>query len=191
MQTKNISKGLAAISLIFSSSLIAHGGGHPIRYIAENGVDKGECAKPTSPCKTIAYAVNKSNKGDTIRMASGTYYVKDMDLFYLLNDMVAISGGYALEDRFRKQASKNITTIIGLPAEYRDKLAAKGFKLISDTKGNDEHRIKPEYLKLLARYNKINSSFESKVDCTNGTAGRVRLQQNKPTISLTFNPNEF
>ncbi len=193
---KNLLLGslIVTLSLLASHKVFAHGGGHPIRYIAENGVDQGECSRPTKPCKTIAYAVNKSSKGDKIRMAAGNYHAKDMDIFYLLNDMVAISGGYSTKDGFQKKSSSNVTTIVGLPAEYREQLSAKGFKLLSDTKGNDEYRIKPEYIKLLAKYKEINSSFEKKIDCTNGAAGNydcnnVNLQSHLPLSQMSSRPS--
>ncbi len=194
MKLKLTSIGLAGLLLAAAPSLFAHGGGHPIRYIAENGVDAGECGKPTAPCKTIAYTVNKSSKGDTIRMAAGQYHAKDMDIFYLLNDMVSISGGYSIQDRFRKQAESNATTIVGLPAQYREQLAKKGFKLLADTKGNDEYRIKPEYVELLAKYQKINTSFEKKIDCNGGVAGdypcaNINLQSHLPLNQMSSRPS--
>ncbi|WP_251358437.1 choice-of-anchor B family protein [Kangiella sp. TOML190] len=181
---------IAAISL----PVFSHGGGHPIRYIASDGVDKGDCSSPTKPCKTIAYAVNKSSKGDKIQMAAGNYHAKNMDIFYLLNDMVAISGGYSRLDGYQNKSAENITTIVGLPAKYRDQLAAKGFKLLSDTKGNDQYRIKPDYLKLLAKYQKINSSFEKNIDCSSGMAdnypcNNINLLSHLPLSQMSSTPS--
>lgn len=86
------SLGLVLISLLHPP-VSAHSGSHPVRYVAANGTDQGDCSKPSAPCASIAYAVNQSSKGDKIYVASGTYHAGEMDIFYLLNDMVAVKGG--------------------------------------------------------------------------------------------------
>ena len=170
---KIISLGLATLSLAFvvAETAEAHSGAHPIRYVAEDGVDQGNCAKAENPCASISYAVNQSSKGDKIHVASGTYYAKEMDIFYLLNDMVAVKGGFSKQNGYHKQnADKNITTIVGLPAEYREQLSKKGFRLLQDTKGNKEFRVKPEYLDMLASYKRVNTTNKQQIACTNGSA---------------------
>lgn len=129
------------LTSLLHSSVLAHSGSHPVRYVADDGNDQGDCSKPTTPCASIAYAVNQSSKGDKIYVASGTYHAGEMDIFYLLNDMVAIQGGFSTQDKFAKQnADKYLTTITGIPAEYREKLANKGFRLLQDAKGLPEQR---------------------------------------------------
>ena len=149
----------------------AHSGAHPIRYVAEDGNDQGNCATVSSPCASISYAVNQSSKGDKIYVASGTYFAQEMDIFYLLNDMVAVQGGFSQKDNYKQQnIDKNITTIVGLPAAYREKLSAKGFRLLQDSKGNQEFRVKPEYLEMLERYQKVNTTNKKQIPCSNGAA---------------------
>ena len=57
------------------------------RYVSTSGVDSGTCASPTSPCRTITYALGQSASGDTISIAAGTY---DEDL--LIGNSVTLNG---------------------------------------------------------------------------------------------------
>lgn len=156
----------------------AHSGAHPIRYVAEDGVNQGNCAQVKKPCASISYAVNQSSKGDKIHVASGQYYAEEMDIFYLLNDMVAVKGGFSKSNNYHQQnPEKNITTIVGLPAEYREKLQKKGFHLLQDTKGNQEFRVKPEYLDMLDRYQKVNQTNKQQISCQNGSADEFPCYQ--------------
>ncbi|WP_223670592.1 choice-of-anchor B family protein [Kangiella shandongensis] len=178
--SKSITYGLAILvtSLLLPSSSEAHSGAHPIRYVAEDGVDQGNCSQATIPCASISYAVNLSSKGDKIYVAAGTYYAKEMDIFYLLNDMVAVKGGFSTEDNYDKQSpEKHVTTIVGLPAEYRETLTQKGFHLLRDQKGNQEFRQKPEYLDLLNRYQKVSSSNKASINCNDGQADEFPCYQ--------------
>ncbi|AOE48933.1 choice-of-anchor B family protein [Kangiella sediminilitoris] len=162
---------LIALSLLIPLQAHAHSGAHPVRYVAENGVNEGNCATPSKPCASISYAVNQSSKGDKIYVASGTYYAQEMDIFYLLNDMVSVLGGFSTDDNYANQSpDENVTTIVGLPAKYRDTLTDKGFNLLRDEKGNKQFRQKPEYLELLNRYQKVNSTNKSSISCVNGMA---------------------
>src|SRR5690606_32160668 len=43
------------------------------RYVAASGTDSGNCTSPSSPCRSIQYAVNQAASGDRILVASGTY----------------------------------------------------------------------------------------------------------------------
>ncbi|AKE51164.1 choice-of-anchor B family protein [Kangiella geojedonensis] len=177
---KALSLGLLALSttMVSTEPASAHSGAHPVRYVAVDGVDQGNCSSPSEPCASISYAVNESSKGDKIYVASGKYFAEAMDIFYLLNDMVAVKGGFSRDNGYKKQApEKHITTIVGLPAEYRDKLTEKGFRLLQDTKGNQEFRVKPEYLDMLDRYQKVNSTNKKQITCDNGSADEFPCYQ--------------
>jgi predicted outer membrane repeat protein len=43
------------------------------RYVDATGADSGTCTSSASPCLTVAYAITKSNSGDTIHIAAGAY----------------------------------------------------------------------------------------------------------------------
>lgn len=196
---KPITTVTGSLALLLTSlsptSVDAHSGSHPVRYVSENGSDQGDCAKASAPCASIAYAVNQSSKGDKIYVASGTYHAGEMDIFYLLNDMVAVKGGFSTKDKFSKHApDQNLTTITGIPAEYREKLANKGFRLLQDAKGLPEQRLKPEYLDLLERYQKITTSVEKQLTCSNGQAGEypcfnIDLESHLPLSQLSSTPS--
>lgn len=193
--THKVLFALGLTILIPVETAFAHSGAHPVRYVAENGQDQGNCSSAKQPCASVAYAVNQSSKGDKIYVASGTYYAEEMDIFYLLNDMVAVSGGFSTKDQYTKRSvNTNVTTIVGLPAEYRDRLAQKGFNLLQDTKGNAEHTIKPAYLQLLERYKKITTTIEKPTSCSNGNAGEypchnIDMQSHLPLSQLSTSPS--
>ena len=65
------------------------------RYVAPNGQDSGNCTSPTSPCRTIQYAVNQAASGDTILVAAGVYtYEQSVDPcpFLLTRAVVCVRG---------------------------------------------------------------------------------------------------
>ena len=45
------------------------------RYVAQSGIDTGNCSSSASPCKTIQYAVNQAISSDTILVAEAIYHV--------------------------------------------------------------------------------------------------------------------
>lgn len=60
---------LAGVGLIAAQPAFAAA---QTRYVATDGEDAGECTQ-AAPCKTIQYAVDQAQPGDTISIASGTY----------------------------------------------------------------------------------------------------------------------
>jgi uncharacterized repeat protein (TIGR01451 family) len=43
------------------------------RYVATSGVDTGDCSNNISPCRTVQYAVDIADEGNTIKVAAGVY----------------------------------------------------------------------------------------------------------------------
>jgi len=175
-----------------TSYLFAHSGAHPIRFVSASGFDDGVCNKAQAPCKTIAYAVNQSSKGDKIHVAEGEYRVAGLDIFFLLSDMVELKGGYS--KNFRQHDNNNHqVSIRGIPAEYRAKLAERGFRLIQDTKGEDI-QLSIEDKRLLAIYKKITNKKEGPAACENGMAAsyechNIDLQSHIPLTEFSTNPS--
>lgn len=171
--------------------VLAHSGAHPVRYVSAEGVDDGVCNKVSAPCRTIAYAVNQSSKGDKIHVAEGEYQVKGLDIFFLLSDMVELKGGYS-SDFTKRQSDISQSTIKGIPAEYRQRLAERGFKLLQDTKDADiQLSIKDK--KLLETYKTITSKVEGPSPCENGMAAsyechNIDLQSHIPLNEFSTNP---
>ncbi len=176
-----------------------HAGGHPVHYVSNHGVDEGACESPQKPCKTIKYAIDQSGKGDKIHLAEGDYRVEGSDIFYLLSDMVLISGGYDPAKNFQHRATTPaqtakplITSIIGVPAEYRDQLAKRGLHLIRDRKG--ESTLDMETAKQLKLYQKLIAKGQPATRCNNGMAGNFPcddfdLQSNIPLSSFSSKPS--
>ncbi len=174
-------------------SSLAHSGAHPARYVAESGTDQGACNTPAEPCRSISYAVNQSGKGDKVFVAKGTYRVESLDAFYLLSDMVIVEGGFDAQSAFKKHdPSKHESVIIGLPAEYREQLAKRGFRLIQDQKAVIDSNTKNQ-LKQLATYQKITAKKQSNVACINGMAGEfpctgIDMVAHMPLATFSSNP---
>jgi len=74
------------------------------RYVATTGVDHGDCSTPTSPCRTVQYAVDMARDGDLIKVASGTY--TDVHLraggtqVVYISKTLTIQGGYTITNGF-------------------------------------------------------------------------------------------
>ncbi|NNJ72534.1 MAG: hypothetical protein HKP09_05070, partial [Enterobacterales bacterium] len=61
-------------ALVWFNWIYAHGTEHPTRFIAVDGVDRGDCTDSHNPCLSLGYTVELSNKGDTIKVAQAEYY---------------------------------------------------------------------------------------------------------------------
>ena len=111
----------AALFLICSASAIADTDEPPL-FVGPDGLDAGSCVEATSPCQTIGFALQRVGKNGRIRIAAGDYTLSDPgDVFYLVSgaiDVLADPGA----------------TLIGVPHDFADDLAARGFRVIADTK---------------------------------------------------------
>ena len=178
--------------LIYAQQSYAHSDDHSIRFVSQSGTDDGVCNNPSFPCGSIAYAVNQSSKGDKVHVAEGTYQVQGLDIFFLLSDMVELKGGFSKSFKFHNQ-QKYLSTITGIPADYRSKLDKRGFKLLQDSKQADiELSIKDK--KILATYQKITNKIEGPAECVDGAAGayechNIDLQSHYPLNELSSSPN--
>ncbi len=204
---------ISFISILLVSPLQArHAGAHPIHFVATHGVDQGACEDPAKPCRTIQYALDQSGKGDKVHVGEGEYRVENSDIFYLLSDLVNLTGGYNSRDGFSKKplqlspntqstqsAQKNstnsqppITHIIGVPAEYREQLAKRGLHLIQDQKG--ETPVDLETAKQLKTYQTLTTTAQLATNCSNGFAGQFPcndfdLQSHLPLSNFSTSPN--
>lgn len=148
----------------------AHAEHDKARYVAENGKDEGRCDLMASPCKSIAYAAKQAGKGDRILVAEGRYSVVDADtIFYLASTAVPVTGGYQKKSFQKLSAATASTILMGVPAEFAEGLAEKGFTVIADTKGLQ--REQQEYLQVKQTQLAAMAEAQSAVNCTNGKAG--------------------
>ncbi len=184
---------LTFVMAVYSSSLAAHADHDKARFVSASGVDSGKCDDAAQPCKTVNYAGLQSNKGDTIRMAAGNYNVEDVDtLFYLLSDLVPVKGLYSEASAFAKIDANNITRLTGVPLEFADKLASKGFTVIVDTKGLDIEKTQNIREKMQV-YERLKVAKPATV-CDNGFAGdhaceKMDLLAHVPLSSFSTNPS--
>lgn len=158
----------------FPSVVFAHAEHDKARYVAETGKDEGRCDQIESPCKTIAYAAKQAGKGDRILVAEGRYEITDIDsVFYLSSSVVPVSGGHQ-KTTFQKVESQqpaaiNKSILIGVPAQFAQGLAEKGFTVIADTKGLN--REQQQYLQAKQSQLTAMSQAQAAVPCVNGKAG--------------------
>ena len=182
------------LTIGFHSPLLqAHADHDKARFVSTSGVDIGKCDDVARPCKTVNYAGLQSNKGDTIRMAAGNYKVEDVDtLFYLLSDLVPVKGLYSESTAFAKTDLNNITRLTGVPLEFADKLASKGFTVIVDAKGLDIEKTQDIRQKMQV-YERLKEA-KAATNCENGFAGdhaceNMDLLSHVPLSSFSTNPS--
>ena len=177
----------------YSPLLQAHADHDKARFVSTTGVDSGKCDDASRPCKTVNYTGLQSNKGDTIRMAAGNYKVEDVDtLFYLLSDLVPVKGLYSESSAFAKADLNNITRLTGVPLEFADKLASKGFTVIVDAKGLDIEKTQDIRQKMQV-YERLKEA-KAATNCENGFAGdhaceNMDLLSHVPLSSFSTNPS--
>ena len=155
---------------VWSEYVVSHADHEKVRFVSPDGNDIGKCDDPENPCKTVSYAGLKSNKGDRILLAEGNYAVDNVDtLFYLLSDLVPVEGSYSKSSNFKKSDKSHITRLIGVPLEFAEKLAAKGFTVVIDSKAIDINKTK-EIRDKVGVYERLAVKKEA-ADCEFGLAG--------------------
>tara|TARA_R110000751_G_scaffold3930_5_gene18488 strand:- start:13492 stop:16221 length:2730 start_codon:yes stop_codon:yes gene_type:complete len=125
------------LAIGYSQGVLAHAEHDKARFVANNGDDVGSCNNRFRPCKTVTYAAQKANKGDTILVAQGQYVIEsEQDLLYFTGQIVPVLGGYNQVEQYQGQNPDTyLTSISGVPAEYAQQLSQQGFHVIRDTKG--------------------------------------------------------
>jgi len=105
------------------------------RYVHTGGSDTGDCKKASAPCATIEYALTQAQKGESVRVAKGTYRFERDDpaeAITLLGPVVNVLGGYSTTDGFAQQdTNANPTNIVGPTQEYAKRFAERGFNLVT------------------------------------------------------------
>ncbi len=87
---------------LFSSHTVSAAGTD--RYVANSGVDVGDCSIMASPCMTINYAIGQSNPGDTIHVAAGTYN----EQVGIIKDNLTLLGAQAGNDARNPRGAESI-----------------------------------------------------------------------------------
>ena len=103
-----------------------------------------EWTRATAPCpcglvEPFSTPTAVARKGSQVRVAAGRYRIETPhEIFHLTSGILDVRGGFSRFDHFLTQApGANPTTLVGVPAEFRDQLRAQGFHVIADRKGGD------------------------------------------------------
>tara|TARA_R110002167_G_scaffold26720_10_gene91858 strand:+ start:341 stop:3058 length:2718 start_codon:yes stop_codon:yes gene_type:complete len=125
------------LAIGYSQGVQAHAEHDKARFVAPNGENIGSCDNRFRPCKTVTYAAQNANKGDSILVAQGQYVIEsEQDLLYFTGQIVPVLGGFNQVEQYQGQNPDTyITSISGVPAEYAQQLSQQGFHVIRDTKG--------------------------------------------------------
>jgi choice-of-anchor B domain-containing protein len=150
---------------------IAHTEHDKARFVATSGEDKGDCKNRFRPCQTIAFAAQQADKGDTLLVAKGTYYIKKAeDIFHLVSEIVPALGGFEPLDNYQIQNPTQFqTNSVGVPQKYAKVLYERGFNIVVDIKAMS----KGENAKLQSSLASTQSIYtgQSNVPCEQGQAG--------------------
>ena len=159
---------LAAAAILACGHARGHGDADLPLYVAEGGIDAGDCLDAANPCGSIAYALGRATKGGQVQVASGTYRVENAeDIFHLVSGVVSVTGGHE-RGGARTGARAGVSVLAGVPFRYRELLADQGFEVIADSKGADEQQS-AEADKLLAVHQSLKSSIPA-TPCNGGMA---------------------
>lgn len=137
-------------------------------FVAEHGVDSGDCTNVDAPCASISYALSRAGKGSQVRVSTGRYSVSDAaDVIRIVSGATDIVGGYQF-DQGNANYSRGTSVLVGVPAQYRDQLAARGFEIVADQKG-DETKVLSELAKVNAAQDRLKSGAVA-ANCVGGMA---------------------
>ena len=123
---------VAAVSVfVFLHPVSAHEDKTPVHFVAEHGVDNGDCSMPDRPCATIDYALQEAGKGDEIRVGAGVYSFRSDDpaeIATLLSPLVTVRGGYAADDKFAlRDEAANRTVLVTANTRHSARFANQRF----------------------------------------------------------------
>ncbi|HLU05802.1 MAG TPA: choice-of-anchor B family protein [Woeseiaceae bacterium] len=176
---------IAALLSVLVPAASAHkGAGEPL-FIAEDGTDSGRCLDEASPCRSLGYALSVAGKGAEVRIAEGTYAVDDPeDLFHVVSGMIEVSGGFKRSGR-RFVARNGLSTLTGVPPEFRELLKDRGLNVVSDRKAIDGPKA-AEAEKLVALHAQLKMGAPAS-PCSGGKAGSLDCQAIDLLSHFSFN----
>lgn len=161
-------------ALFLAGTLTKADTGVPL-YVAESGIDSGDCSARSKPCRSIGYALQVAGKNVQIRVAAGTYEIDDPgDLIYMVSGAVKVSGGHLADNDYSPSAG-GTSVITGVPLEYRELLRSQGFHVITDSKGIDIERAAAAR-EMLQTYQSAQVSSAA-APCTNGVSSGFSCNQ--------------
>jgi len=85
------------------------------RHVAVTGIDRGDCASASHPCRTIQYALDRADAGDLVKVAAGVYtdtnYLGGRPQVLYFNKSATIRGGYGPDFAEPPDPSTNRTVL--------------------------------------------------------------------------------
>lgn len=167
-----LNAALVAALTLAATFALAHGDADKPLFVAVDGVDNGACNDSTAPCRSLSHVLRLAGKGSKIRIAVGTYPVENTeDLFDMVSGALDVSGGYRPGDDITRPGTGK-STLTGVPIEFREMLAGRGFHVIADRKGIDGPNA-DKALAMLDVHEQLKSSQPAS-PCVNGNAGILR-----------------
>ena len=155
--------------MVAAGTAAAHSGAEVPLFVAPDGHDGGSCLEPATPCASVGYALSVAGKGAEIRVAAGTYEIEDPEqLFHIVSGMVEVVGGF--ERGSFAPDPEGVSTLTGVPSEYRGLLAGRGFNVVPDRKAI-EGRQANEARRLVTLHEKLKAGAATPAECVDGTAG--------------------
>ncbi len=144
----------------------AHTDHDKARFVAENGIDTGNCDNRFRPCKTLTYAARQANKGDKILVAEGQYFFDNAQQAQVLNDsLLPVLGGFSRKDHFQAQKpALHKTTLLNVPVYLSETLYQKGFDTIVDGKAT------VPFSSLTAQLMEVSTTVSANKSCSDGAA---------------------
>lgn len=165
---------LVCVFAFYHADTHAHSEAEKARFVAATGQDQGLCNNRFRPCKSIAYAAQRANKGDKVLVAVGSYPITSAEeLVYLVSDIQPVYGGYSVIDNYQSQVpDKFVTSITGVPLEYAQVLHERGFSVIQDTKGAGQGNSQDHYPVITNKLDAIArmQSVQAASNCVDGSA---------------------
>lgn len=160
------------LSLGYSQVVQGHAEHDKARFVSSTGINTGVCNNRFRPCKTVSYAAQNANKGDSILVAQGEYVIEtEQDLLYFTGQIVPVLGGFDQVDQYQSQnPNAYVTSISGVPSEYASGLSQQGFKVIRDSKNLAQLKTSIEGKGLNTSQIQVMQAKQQNVDCVDGEA---------------------
>ena len=158
-------RNLLASALVFAGAALADTS-VPL-YVAESGVDTGDCTDRAAQCKTLTFALGVAGKNASIRVAEGTYRLDDpADAIYLISGAIDVTGGYR-DPSAEDTAEQARSVLTGVPLQLRAHFRERGFHVIVDEKANARERAEVDDLVRRYQHAQVSASADP---CTGGSA---------------------
>ncbi len=147
-----LSTATAAILLLGLSGTANADTEEPPLRVGPGGTDAGTCLE--TPCRSLDFALRRVGKNGRIFVAAGDYALADPgDVFYLVSGAIDV------------QAEPG-AVLVGVPHQFAEDFAARGFRTIADSKGLDRDTA----AKLADTRSTLQSNTSATV-CSGGFAG--------------------